>query len=310
LSLLERQNKLLKDSGFSSSGSGGDGPRRSSAPPPSSGPTFRPSRGFRNRQNAALERMGMSNASSLSRKAEEVVFGDGEDERDSCGEADDDLKSVGGRSMMSHAPSLHPSIAQSTFSMACSEVTIGAGDNTGYWDFAHRTVTKNDLGHNCRECKLPFTRLGAAITERRGARTSMRYHAECFSGFADPRSQASSSMHVGRLANTQMEAAPQRKAGSKMRSSRHFEGGGSSRYQSGGGGKIAAFAGGSMGFGGKSSKGKVPEEVPGAKEHGGLSVAQLQEHTRRMELEEKEGGLALPVLNEEDQPNDDQTAVT
>lgn len=59
------------------------------------------------------------------------------------------------------------------------------------------------------------------------------------------------SMHVGRLANTQMEAAPQRKAGSKMRSSRHFEGGGSSRYQSGGGGKIAAFAGGSMGFGGK-----------------------------------------------------------
>ena len=130
----------------------------------------------------------------------------------------------------------------------------------------------------------------------------MRYHAECFSGFADPRSQASSSMHVGRLANTQMEAAPQRKAGSKMRSSRHFENGGSSRYESGGGGKIAAFAGGSMGFGTKSSKGKMREEAPGAKEHGGLSMEQLEEHTRRIELEEKdnekEGRFTLRTLNE------------
>jgi len=210
-----------------------------------------------------------------------VFEGDGDDEM--LNEDEDGGASVGGRSMMSHAPSLHPSIAHSQVSMACSEVTIGAGDNTGYWDFAHRVSTKNDLGHNCRECKLPFTRLGEPMTERRGARTSMRYHAECFSGFADPRSQANSSMHVGKLANTQLEAAPKKKAGSKMRSSRHFEKGGDRRSMSSssGGGKIAAFSGG-MGFAaGQSSKGVVVE-APGAAEHGGLSMAMLEEHTKRM----------------------------
>ena len=133
------------------------------------------------------------------------------------------------------------------------------------------------------------SRLGEPMTERRGARTSMRYHAECFSGFADPRSQANSSMHVGKLANTQLEAAPKKKAGSKMRSSRHFEKGGDRRSMSSssGGGKIAAFSGG-MGFAaGQSSKGVVVE-APGAAEHGGLSMAMLEEHTKRMMLEEKE----------------------
>ena len=93
---------------------------------------------------------------------------------------------------------------------------------TGYWDYQHRRVEVNDLGHRCRECKLPFGKLGDALTERRGARTSMRYHAECFSGFADPRSQASSSAHVGVHAGSHFEAAPTLKAGTKMRTTAHF----------------------------------------------------------------------------------------
>ena len=52
-------------------------------------------------------------------------------------------------------------------SSACSESTIGAGDDTAYWDFQHRVVTRTDLGHTCRECRLPFVDLGEPITERR-----------------------------------------------------------------------------------------------------------------------------------------------
>ena len=36
------------------------------------------------------------------------------------------------------ARSLHPSVAGSAASRACSEATIGAGDATDYWDYAHR----------------------------------------------------------------------------------------------------------------------------------------------------------------------------
>jgi len=264
---------------------------------------------------------------------EEEEGGKGGDDHD---EGDDGTKSMGGRSMMSHAPSLHPSMAGSVVSMACSEVTIGAGDNTGYWDYLHRKTIKADLGHTCRECKLPFNALNEPITERRGARTSLRYHAECFSGFADPRSQASSSMHTGNLRGTQFEAAPRSKAGSKMRASKvrgvrvakdrrsvvtivhyialnltsccsllhssplrsslsllparspqHFESGGNRRAS--GGSKIEAFTGGSNGFGDKSSKdngGGMFPELLGAEVTGGLSLAQLEEHNKRMDREE------------------------
>lgn len=92
----------------------------------------------------------------------------------------------------------------------------------------------------------------------------MRYHAECFSGFADPRSQASSSHHTGKLAGTQFEAAPQRKAGSKMRSSAHFEGGGGdSRYAgAGASGKLAGYGVHGGGFGATSSKLNADGEAP------------------------------------------------
>jgi len=181
-------------------------------------------------------------------------------------------------------------------SEACSTTTIGAGDATAYWDFQHRTVQRTDLGHRCRECRLAFDTLGEPLTERRGARVSMRYHAVCFSGFADPRSQAASSHHVGHLAGSQFESAPTSKAGTKMRTSEHFTGGGAVRGGGGGGtaggslGKISGF--GSNSFGAKSSKGRVhvpPPRAPGAT--GGLTEAALAEHTRNMRIdEEKPGG--------------------
>ena len=167
---------------------------------------------FAARIDRHLIRTGRANATGASRRAETV-----ED-----GAADDlsDILSVATK--FSHAPSLHPS-SVSGMSEACHPETIGAGDMTQYWDFQHREAQRNDLGHKCRECRMPFTTIGEPITERRGARVSMRYHAECYSGYADPRSQLSSSHHQGTLKGTQLPAAP---AGpfAKMRTAAHFEG--------------------------------------------------------------------------------------
>jgi hypothetical protein len=265
VSLLDRQNALLAKQGFSSSSSSTTAPRRSNNNRTASGHT----KGFTARQEAHLLKQGRSNAVSASRTAVAwdgaAAGGRGDENYDD--DDDDDDGADGGASTapstaMSMAPSLHPSMAGSTVSRACSEATIGAGDDTGYWDFCHRAAGKKDLGHNCRECRRPFTRIGEPLTERRGARTSNRYHAECFSGFADPRSQAGSSFHTGRLAGSQLAAAPQQKAGSKMRVTKHFDGGGDSRYrqhhhhQGGSLGKISAFSGGN-GFGARSGKNKA-----------------------------------------------------
>ena len=178
VSLVERQQRLLEERGFS-----------------------KPSKlTFAERQDAAAVRQGRANATAGSRRAVETPL---------VAEPDDGADGAASvATRFSNAPSLHPSLAGSCVSAACSEVTIGAGDETGYWDYQHRLSTRADLGHRCRECKRPFERVGEPLTERRGARVSMRYHAECFSGFADPRSQASSSHHVGRLAGLQLAAAP------------------------------------------------------------------------------------------------------
>ena len=188
--------------------------------------------------------------------------------------------------------------------MACSEDTIGAGDQTNYWDYQHRKVERADLGHRCRECRRPFKKLGEPLTERRGARVSMRYHAECFSGFADPRSQASSSHHVGRLAGTQFEAAPKAKAGSKMRTGKQFDSRSDRRAVSGSGGggsgKIAlAMAGGHTGFGSKSSKDRPADVLAAARcGPGGFTEDQLAEHTQRMQLEQLEQPEQLEQLEQ------------
>ena len=223
-------------------------------------------------------------------------------------------------SRVSRAPSLHPSMAGTTISMACSEYTIGAGDDTGYWDFQHRTVEVKDLGHRCRECKQPFRHLGDPLTERRGARVSMRYHAECFSGYADPRSQASSSHHTGHLAGTQFDAAPMRKAGSKMRTGSHFTGGGGNKsglargkgaytgtakvkVAVGAGGrqndKIAAFMGNNH-FGAGSSKGKGVLQQP-LGPAGGLTEADLKQHDREQGSAK---GVAMAAFLAEAPPDD------
>ena len=198
---------------------------------------------------------------------------------DGSGGMDDEAwdEAASATSSASRAPSLHPSMAGTAVSMACSEDTIGAGDDTEYWDFQHRTVTAKDLGHTCRECRLPFTNIGDPLTERRGARISSRYHAECFSGYADPRSQVGSSHHSGKLAGTQMEAAPATKATSKMRTGSHFTGGGAVRGASMGGKHGGAMGMGSLGFGAASSKGAAG--VAPAPAPGGFTAAELLQHT-------------------------------
>ena len=245
LTLVQRQQQLLEERGFSK-------PK----------PNQQPKLSFAERQDMAAIKSGRGNATAASRQRVEmptVSFGM---------EADDGTDgAASSATRFSCAPSLHPSMAGTAVSMACSEVTIGAGDDTAYWDFQHRCAEKSDLGHKCRECKRPFTKIGEPMTERRGARVSMRYHAECFSGFADPRSQAQSSHHTGRLQGTQLEAAPGGKAGSKMRTSTHFDSGGrlvqqqaqqqQARSSGGGSGKTGmGLAMGSNGFGAKSSKGQ------------------------------------------------------
>ena len=226
---------------------------------------------FSERQDRAAVCQGRSNAAASSRQAAVHPGPFAEEELDS---GLDEAESVISR--LSHAPSLHPSMAGSVLSQACSEVTIGAGDETNYWDYQHREATRADLGHRCRECKQPFRRIGEPMTERRGARVSMRYHASCFSGFADPRSQAESSHHTGRLAGTQHVAAPPGKASGKMRTSAHFDSGSDSRRLAErpsreASGKLAGLGMHSGGFRNKSSK--PPPDAAGVEDGQSLPVA-------------------------------------
>jgi hypothetical protein len=271
LSLVERQQKLLEDQGFSKPKATSSNGNETSAMGRSS-PMISVSASFLERQEALLVKTGRLNATPSSRSAITAgMVDEGE-----MGDVQSVADSVASR--FSRAPSIHPSVSGSMVSLGCSETTIGAGDDTGYWDFQHRVCGKEDLGRQCRECKQPFTTLGEPITERRGARISMRYHASCFSGFADPRSQSRSSHHEGRLAGSQMDAAPIGKAGTKMRTSKHFEEAG--RVASSVGGKLGSqIAMGHNSFGAKSSKGKLaPEPQRGP---GGFTAEQLADHEQR-----------------------------
>ena len=282
---MQRQQQLLEEQGFSA-------PRSSSQPQDRQATGCRghygrttgaggPGGGFYARQEALLARQGRTNATSSSRQR--AAMPDGAEAAVDDGTQDDAASST---TTASRAPSLHPSLAGTTISMACSDVTIGAGDDTEYWDFQHRVVTAKDLGHTCRECRLPFTAIGEPLTERRGARISSRYHAECFSGYADPRSQIGSSHHTGHLAGSQMDAAPAQKATSKMRTGSHFEHGGAVRgvgAASMGGKHGAMMSMGSYGFGTASSKGAgIVVAQPGP---GGFTAAELEQHTAMQEQE-------------------------
>jgi hypothetical protein len=70
----------------------------------------------------------------------------------------------------------------------------GAGNaNTLYWAFQSRLTEARDVGHRCKECHREFLRVGDTMFLRRGGRIELRYHAHCFSGSADPRTQVNSS---------------------------------------------------------------------------------------------------------------------
>ncbi|KAL1495362.1 hypothetical protein AB1Y20_016731 [Prymnesium parvum] len=236
------------------------------------------SSGFVSRQEAHLLRSGRFSATAASRVKEAVAEFDSEGGGEGGGE--EAAESVSRASFFSHTPSLHPSVAGSAMSDACSRETIGAGDATRYWDFQHRAVVRGDLGHKCRECRRPFGTIGEPLTERRGARLSLRYHAECFSGFADPRSQLGSSHHTGPLAGHQMVAAPSDKASTKMRTGSHFCGDGAPR------GSQMVNASGKAGHGlgmgvnscGNKSSRYRPHQASERKGEGDLSEAQLNAH--------------------------------
>ena len=123
LTLLERQQALLEKEGFAAAKK----PQQAVAKKPKAKPRARsraPSQGFVSRQEKHLLRHGRANASSFSRRAVEMELGDEDETYDRDG-----AQSVA--SAVSRAPSMHPSVAGTVVSMACSEVTIGAGDDTG-----------------------------------------------------------------------------------------------------------------------------------------------------------------------------------
>ncbi len=117
VSLLERQQKLIEERRW------WNGPAASPATVDALPSSCRTMLSFAERQDEALTRQGRHNATAASRHA--VAMPDHEDPQDN-----DDAASSAAR--LSHAPSLHPSMAGTVVSKACSEFTIGAGDDTGY----------------------------------------------------------------------------------------------------------------------------------------------------------------------------------
>ena len=93
------------------------------------------SKGFQDRADAHLMRHGRSNAARASRVAAPMDGGGG------GGAAHDDGASTA--SIHSLAPSLHPSMAASSVSIACSEKTIGAGDEVSECVYDKHTSTNN-----------------------------------------------------------------------------------------------------------------------------------------------------------------------
>ena len=125
LTLVQRQQQLLEERGFSK-------PKSNQQPKLS----------FAERQDAAAIKSGRGNATAASRQRVEmptVSFGM---------EADDGTDgAASSATRFSCAPSLHPSMAGTAVSMACSEVTIGAGDDV----FA---ISKQAFAQMVADCEL------------------------------------------------------------------------------------------------------------------------------------------------------------
>jgi hypothetical protein len=90
-----------------------------------------------------------------------------------------------------------------------------------YWASRPKSCEPRDVGHVCKECKKPFTRVGEHLMVRRGGRIELRYHAGCFSGSDDPRTQEHSSFNTTQLGAQVRETAPSQ-AFRKMRTSSQF----------------------------------------------------------------------------------------
>ena len=94
-------------------------------------------------------------------------------------------------------------------------------DDNKYWAYAYKNAGKTDLGHICKECKKPFTKLDEPMAIRRGGRIELKYHSDCFSGSGDPRTQKSSTYNTSKWAGTQQIHAP-KGLYNKMRTGSHF----------------------------------------------------------------------------------------
>uniref|UniRef100_A0A7S1LEE0 Uncharacterized protein n=1 Tax=Neobodo designis TaxID=312471 RepID=A0A7S1LEE0_NEODS len=103
-----------------------------------------------------------------------------------------------------------------------AQASAPAGNpTTAYWASQARSCEPRDVGHPCKECKRPFQRVGEPLMVRRGGRIELRYHEQCYSGSADPRTQASSSFNSSQHAAALSAAAPALPF-RKMRTSSHF----------------------------------------------------------------------------------------
>ncbi len=99
--------------------------------------------------------------------------------------------------------------------------TTKSSSSTIYWATATRLCEPRDVGHQCRECKQPFTKVGEILGIRRGGRIELRYHEKCLSHDADPRTQEQSSFRTTKNGATVSNEAPKNMF-RKMRTSSHF----------------------------------------------------------------------------------------
>lgn len=85
-----------------------------------------------------------------------------------------------------------------------------------YWSVSRGVAARH---MTCRECRAIIT-VGAPIVARDGRKIRLVYHASCFSGSADPRTQTSSSFNQGRLPSRSFaDAAPATKGYGKWSTS-------------------------------------------------------------------------------------------
>lgn len=88
-------------------------------------------------------------------------------------------------------PKLEQLSTSSTDAMASSS----GRQDLPYWTVTQGSATRT--GYSCRECKGVIMK-GDAMVVRDGRRVRFFYHADCYSGEADPRSQPHSSYASGR----------------------------------------------------------------------------------------------------------------